>query len=44
MYPSLFQGPTKCSGEQVKVVKIWGFPDGNYDDCRLLGCDAVWLF
>jgi hypothetical protein len=22
MYPSLFQGPTKCSGEQVKVVKI----------------------
>jgi hypothetical protein len=23
--------------------KIWGFHDGNYEECRILGSYAVWL-
>jgi hypothetical protein len=23
--------------------KIWGFHGGDYEECRLLGCYAVWL-
>jgi hypothetical protein len=23
--------------------KIWGFHSDDYEECRLLGCDAVWL-
>jgi hypothetical protein len=26
-----------------KICKIWGFHDGDYEECRLLGCYAVWL-
>jgi hypothetical protein len=25
------------------LVKIWGFHGGAYEECRLLGCYAVWL-
>jgi hypothetical protein len=26
------------------LCKISGFHGGHYEECRLLGCDAVWLF
>jgi hypothetical protein len=25
------------------LCKIWGFRDGNYEECRLMECDAVRL-
>jgi hypothetical protein len=25
------------------ISKIWGFHRGDYEECRLLGCYAVWL-
>jgi hypothetical protein len=25
------------------LFKIWGFHGGDYEECRLLGCYAVWL-
>jgi hypothetical protein len=28
---------------QLMLCKIWGFRGGDYDECRLLECDAVWL-
>jgi hypothetical protein len=27
----------------ISLYKIWGFPGGDYEECCLLGCDAVWL-
>jgi hypothetical protein len=29
--------------EGAKIRKIWGFHCGDYEECRLLGCYAVWL-
>jgi hypothetical protein len=26
---------------QLMLCKIWGFHGGDYEECRLLGCDAV---
>jgi hypothetical protein len=26
-----------------KCVKIWGFHGGEYEECHLLGCYAMWL-
>jgi hypothetical protein len=28
---------------RVILCEICGFHDGDYEECRLLGCDAVWL-
>jgi hypothetical protein len=28
---------------RLMLCKIWGFHGGNYEEFRLLGCDAVWL-
>jgi hypothetical protein len=25
------------------LFKIWAFGDGDYEECRLLGCYTVWL-
>jgi hypothetical protein len=25
------------------TCKFWGFHGGNYEECRLLRCDAVWV-
>jgi hypothetical protein len=27
----------------MKVRKSWGYHGGDYEECSLLGCDAVWL-
>jgi hypothetical protein len=27
----------------MKISKILGFHGGDYEECRLLGCYAVWL-
>jgi hypothetical protein len=27
----------------LMLCKIWGFQGCDYEECRLLGCDAVWL-
>jgi hypothetical protein len=27
----------------ISLSKILGFQGGDYDECRLLGCDAMWL-
>jgi hypothetical protein len=32
----------KCA-KPVRISKIWVFHGGGYEECRLLGCDAVWL-
>jgi hypothetical protein len=39
------QGEWPCSSlkEQNWIRNIWGFQVGNYEECRLLGCHAVWL-
>jgi hypothetical protein len=31
------------TGENMSVYKILGFHGGDYEECRLLGCDAVHL-
>jgi hypothetical protein len=28
---------------RLMLCKILGFHDGDYEECRLLGCYAVWL-
>jgi hypothetical protein len=34
----------KTDIENVLILsKIWGFHGGDYEECRLLGCYAVWL-
>jgi hypothetical protein len=30
-------------GNRMHWCKIWGFHGGDYEECRLQGCDAVWL-
>jgi hypothetical protein len=41
-------GPMRgLDDEEVKVTllcKICGFHGGEYEDCRLLRCDALWLW
>jgi hypothetical protein len=38
-----------CSGEKRRnrklrsICKIWGFHSGDYEECRLLGCGAVYI-
>jgi hypothetical protein len=27
----------------TSVCKVWSFHGGNYEECRFLGCDVVWL-
>jgi hypothetical protein len=27
----------------LKLCNIWGFHGGDYEECRLLGCHAVWV-
>jgi hypothetical protein len=27
---------------RLMLCEIWGFHGGDYEECRLLGCDAVW--
>jgi hypothetical protein len=27
----------------ITLCKIWGSRGGDYEECRLLGCDTVWL-
>jgi hypothetical protein len=29
---------------RLMLCKIWGYHGGDYVECRLLGCNAVWLF
>jgi hypothetical protein len=29
---------------QLMLCKTWGFHGCHYEECRLLGCDAAWLF
>jgi hypothetical protein len=36
-------GDVTISKQQMKVCKILGFQGGDYEECRLLGCDAVCL-
>jgi hypothetical protein len=31
------------SAEQKSICKIWGFHDGDHEDCRLLGRGAVYI-
>jgi hypothetical protein len=31
------------SKDEWTGYKIWGFHNGDYKDCRLVGCDAVWI-
>jgi hypothetical protein len=33
----------RYSGELLDPVKICGFHGGDYEECCLLGCCAVWL-
>jgi hypothetical protein len=33
----------KLKWEQQALCKIWGFHGGDYEECCLLGCYAVWL-
>jgi hypothetical protein len=28
---------------RLMLCKIWGFHGGDFKECRLLGCCAVWL-
>jgi hypothetical protein len=39
-----FNSTKRLSETQMKSIlcKIWGFHSGDYEECRLLGCDAVW--
>jgi hypothetical protein len=30
-------------GQIIFVYKMLGFHAGDYEECNLLGCDAVWL-
>jgi hypothetical protein len=34
----------ECYELSIKLRKMtWGFHSRNYEECRLLGCDAAWL-
>jgi hypothetical protein len=30
-------------GKQIFSCKVWFFHGGDYEECSLLGCYAVWL-
>jgi hypothetical protein len=27
---------------RLMLCNLWGFHSGDYEECRLLGCDAMW--
>jgi hypothetical protein len=35
--------PSKIRKKEYWLCKIWGFHGGDYEECRLLGCYAVWV-
>jgi hypothetical protein len=51
-YEDIYKNPDRTSEEthyvsatepsQLMLCKVWGFRDGDYEACRLLGCYSVW--